>query len=64
LLALTRLAPPLAIAIEKVLLLQQAETRSNEIDSAAKREELAGSIGRHLTGSLDPSLIMQEAVMH
>ncbi|MDX6712549.1 MAG: hypothetical protein QOH96_3565 [Blastocatellia bacterium] len=62
LLALTRLAPPLAIAIEKVLLLQQADARSNEMDSAAKREELAGSIGRQLTGSLDPSLIMQEAV--
>jgi signal transduction histidine kinase/putative methionine-R-sulfoxide reductase with GAF domain len=60
--ALGRLAPPMAMAIEKVLLLQQAESRSSEMESAARREQLAGIIGRQLTGSLDPTLIMQEAV--
>lgn len=62
LLALERLAPPLAIAIEKVLLLEQAENRSREMESAAKREELAGRIGRQLSSSLNPSLILQETV--
>jgi len=62
LLALERLGPPLAIAIEKVLLLEQAEERSREMESAARREELAGRIGRQLSGSLDPSLVLQETV--
>lgn len=62
LLALERLAPPLAIAIEKVLLLEQAEKRSREMEAAAKREELAGRIGRQLSGSLNPSLILQETI--
>ncbi len=62
LLALERLGPPLAIAIEKVLLLEQAEARSREMESAARREELAGRIGRQLSGSLDPSLVLQETV--
>ncbi|HEX8474803.1 MAG TPA: GAF domain-containing protein [Pyrinomonadaceae bacterium] len=62
LLALERLAPPLAIAIEKVLLLEQAERRSREMEAAARREELAGRIGRHLASSLDPSTVLQETV--
>jgi GAF domain-containing protein len=62
LLALERLAPPLAIAIEKVLLLEQAEKRSREMEAAARREELAGRIGRQLSNSLNPSLILQETV--
>ncbi|HEX8096759.1 MAG TPA: GAF domain-containing protein [Pyrinomonadaceae bacterium] len=62
LLALERLAPPLAIAIEKVLLLEQAEVRSREMEAAARREELAGRIGRSLSGSLDPTEALQEAV--
>ncbi|MBV9959638.1 MAG: GAF domain-containing protein, partial [Acidobacteria bacterium] len=62
LLALERLGPPLAIAIEKVLLLEQAERRSREMESAARREELAGRIGRQLSGSLDPSSVLQETV--
>jgi signal transduction histidine kinase len=62
LLALERLGPPLAIAIEKVLLLEQAEERSRELESTARREELAGRIGRQLSGSLDPSLVLQETV--
>lgn len=62
LLALERLGPPLAIAIEKVLLLEQAERRSREMESAARREELAGRIGRQLSGSLDPSAVLQETV--
>jgi GAF domain-containing protein len=62
LLALERLAPPLAIAIEKVLLLEQAEKRSQELEATARREELAGRIGRKLSGSLDPSAVLQEAV--
>ncbi|HEY0407624.1 MAG TPA: GAF domain-containing protein, partial [Pyrinomonadaceae bacterium] len=62
LLALERLAPPLAIAIEKALLLEQAEKRSREMEVAAKREELAGRIGRQLSSSLTPSLILQETV--
>lgn len=62
LLALERLAPPLAIAIEKVLLLEQAENRSREMESAARREELAGRIGRQLSSSLNPALILQETV--
>ncbi|HKR02310.1 MAG TPA: GAF domain-containing protein [Pyrinomonadaceae bacterium] len=61
-LALERLAPPLAIAIEKVLLLQQAERRSQELESTARREELAARIGRKLSGSLDPSAVLQETV--
>ncbi|PYS46656.1 MAG: hypothetical protein DMF68_18495 [Acidobacteria bacterium] len=62
LLALERLAPPLAIAIEKVLLLEQAEKRSRELEATARREELAGRIGRKLSGSLDPSAVLQETV--
>ena len=62
LLALERLAPPLAIAIEKVLLLEQAERRSREMEAAARREELAGRIGRQLSASLNPSLVLQETV--
>ncbi|HEX8846570.1 MAG TPA: GAF domain-containing protein [Pyrinomonadaceae bacterium] len=62
LLALERLAPPLAIAIEKVLLLEQAEKRSREMERAARREELAARIGRKLSGSLDPSAVLQETV--
>lgn len=62
LLALERLAPPLAIAIEKVLLLEQAEQRSSELQVTASREELAARIGRKLSGSLDPSSVLQETV--
>ncbi|HEY0378466.1 MAG TPA: GAF domain-containing protein [Pyrinomonadaceae bacterium] len=62
LLALERLAPPLAIAIEKVLLLEQAERRSRELEATARREELAGRIGRKLSSSLDPSAVLQETV--
>jgi GAF domain-containing protein len=62
LLALERLAPPLAIAIEKVLLLEQSEKRSREMEAAARREHLAGRIGRQLYGSLDPSSVLQETV--
>jgi GAF domain-containing protein/two-component sensor histidine kinase len=63
LLALERLAPPLALAIEKVLLLEQAEQRSREMEAAARREELAGRIGRSLSSSsLDPSSVLQETV--
>jgi GAF domain-containing protein len=62
LLALERLAPPLAIAIEKVLLLEQAKRRSRELEATAHREELAGRIGRKLSGSLDPSAVLQETV--
>ncbi|MBC7911629.1 MAG: GAF domain-containing protein [Pyrinomonadaceae bacterium] len=62
LLALERLGPPLAIAIEKVLLLEQSERRSREMESAARREELAGRIGRQLSSSLDPSAVLQETV--
>lgn len=62
LLALERLAPPLAIAIEKVLLLEQAEKRSRELETTARREELAARIGRKLSGSLDPSSVLQETV--
>ncbi|MDT4954904.1 MAG: hypothetical protein QOJ02_3042 [Acidobacteriota bacterium] len=62
LLALERLAPPLAIAIEKVLLLEEAEKRSQELETTARREELAARIGRKLSGSLDPSLVLQETV--
>ncbi|HEX5708764.1 MAG TPA: GAF domain-containing protein, partial [Pyrinomonadaceae bacterium] len=62
LLALERLAPPLAIAIEKILLLEQAERRSREMEAAARREELAGRIGRLLASSLDPSNVLQGAV--
>jgi signal transduction histidine kinase len=62
LLALERLGPPLAIAIEKVLLLEQAERRSREMESTARREELAGRIGRQLSSSLDPSAVLQETV--
>jgi GAF domain-containing protein len=62
LLALERLAPPLAIAIEKALLLEQAEKRSQELEATAHREELAGRIGRKLSGSLDPSAVLQETV--
>lgn len=62
LLALERLGPPLAIAIQKVLLLQQAEQRSRAMEATARREELAGRIGRQLSSSLDPSLVLQETV--
>jgi GAF domain-containing protein len=62
LLALERLSPPLAIAIEKVLLLEQAEKRSKQLEATARREELAGRIGRKLSGSLDPSAVLQETV--
>ena len=62
LLALERLAPPLAIAIEKVLLLEQAERRSRELEATARREELAARIGRKLSSSLDPSSVLQETV--
>ncbi|HYN85183.1 MAG TPA: GAF domain-containing protein, partial [Pyrinomonadaceae bacterium] len=62
LLALERLAPPLAIAIEKILLLEQAERRSREMEAAARREELAGRIGRLLSSSLEPSNVLQGAV--
>jgi GAF domain-containing protein len=62
LLALERLAPPLAIAIEKVLLLEEAEKRSRTMEATARREELAARIGRKLSGSLDPSLVLQETV--
>ncbi|HEX8852985.1 MAG TPA: GAF domain-containing protein, partial [Pyrinomonadaceae bacterium] len=62
LLALERLAPPLAIAIEKVLLLEQTERRSREMEAAAQREALAGHIGRKLASSLDPSTVLQETV--
>jgi GAF domain-containing protein len=62
LLALERLAPPLAIAIEKMLLLNQAERRSREMEAAARREELAGRIGRELSSSLNPSAVLQETV--
>ncbi len=62
LLALERLAPPLAIAIEKVLLLEQAERRSREMEAAAHREELAGRIGRAISRTLDPSTVLQETV--
>lgn len=61
-LALERLAPPLAIAIEKVLLLEQAEQRSRDMEAAAWREELAGRIGRQLSSSLDPSSVLQGTV--
>jgi GAF domain-containing protein len=60
--ALGRLTAPLAVAIEKVLLLEQAEKRSQEMEAAARREELGGRIARELLGSLDPSLIIQNAV--
>jgi GAF domain-containing protein len=62
LLALERLAPPLAIAIEKALLLEQAEVRSRQMEAAARREELAGRIGRQLSNSLDPSSALQGTV--
>lgn len=62
LLALERLAPPLAIAIEKVLLLEEAKKRTQELEATARREELAARIGRKLSGSLDPSSVLQETV--
>ncbi|HKS29778.1 MAG TPA: GAF domain-containing protein [Pyrinomonadaceae bacterium] len=62
LLALERLGAPLAIAIEKVLLLEEAERRSREMESAAQREELAARIARRLSSSLDPSSVLQETV--
>ena len=62
LLALERLAPPLAIAIEKVLLLEDAERRSREMEAAAQREELTARIGQRLSSSLDPSSVLQETV--
>jgi signal transduction histidine kinase len=61
-LLLERLAPPLAIAIEKALLLEQSENRAKEIEMAARREEIAGRIGRQLSSSLEPAIILQEAV--
>ena len=62
LLALERLAAPFALAIEKVLLLEQSERRSQEMEAAARREELAGRIGRQLASSLDPASVLQETV--
>ncbi|MEO8436004.1 MAG: GAF domain-containing protein [Pyrinomonadaceae bacterium] len=62
LVALERLGPPLAIAIQKVLLLEQAEQRSQAMEAAVHREELAGRIGRQLSSSLDPNLVLQETV--
>ena len=62
LLALERLAPPLALAIEKVMLLEQAERRSREMEAAARRENIAGRIGRQLVSSLDPATVLQETV--
>ncbi|HEV7842938.1 MAG TPA: GAF domain-containing protein, partial [Pyrinomonadaceae bacterium] len=62
LLALERLAPPLAIAIEKVLLLEEATRRSREMEAAAQREELAARIALRLTSSLDPSSVLQDTV--
>lgn len=62
LLALERLAAPLAIAIEKVLLLEEAERRSREMEAAAQREELSARIARRLSSSLDPSGVLQETV--
>ncbi|MDX6614854.1 MAG: hypothetical protein QOD75_4040 [Blastocatellia bacterium] len=61
-LALERLGPPLAIAIQKVRLLEQAEQRSRSMEAAAHREELTARIGRQLSSSLDPSLVLQETV--
>jgi GAF domain-containing protein len=61
-LALERLAPPLAIAIEKILLLEQAERRSREMEEAARREELSGRIGRTLASTLDASSVLRETV--
>jgi GAF domain-containing protein len=61
-LALERLGPPLAIAIEKILLLEQAEERSRAMEAAARREELTARIGARLYSSLDPSLVLQETV--
>lgn len=61
-LALERLGPPLAIAIQKVRLLEQAEERSRAMEAAARREELTGRIGRQLSSSLDASLVLQETV--
>ncbi|HEX8748505.1 MAG TPA: GAF domain-containing protein [Pyrinomonadaceae bacterium] len=62
LLALERLAVPLAIAIEKIILLEEAERRSREMEAAAQREELAARIARRLSSSLDPSSVLQETV--
>src|SRR6185503_5668270 len=61
-LALERLGPPLAIAIQKVRLLEQAEERSRAMEAAARREELTARIGRRLSSSLDASLVLQETV--
>ena len=61
-LALERLAPPFALALEKALLLEQAERRSREMEAAARREELAGRIGRRLAAMLDPPAVLQETV--
>jgi len=61
-LALERLAPPLAIAIEKVLLLEQSERRSREMEEAARREELSGRIGRTLASTLDATSVLRETV--
>ena len=62
LLALERLAAPLAIAIEKVLLLEEAERRSHEMEAAAQREELAARIALRLSSALDPASVLQETV--
>ncbi|MBD0372544.1 MAG: GAF domain-containing protein [Pyrinomonadaceae bacterium] len=62
LMALERLAAPLAIAIEKVLLLEEAERRSREMEAAAQREELVARIAQRLSSSLDPSSVLQETV--
>ncbi|HEV7842857.1 MAG TPA: GAF domain-containing protein, partial [Pyrinomonadaceae bacterium] len=62
LLALERITPPMAIAIEKVLLLEEAERRSRLMEAAAQREELAARIAGRLSSSLDPSSVLQETV--
>jgi signal transduction histidine kinase len=60
--ALERLAPPLAIAIEKVLLLEEAERHGRAMEAAAQREELVARISSRLSSSLDPSSVLQETI--
>jgi GAF domain-containing protein len=59
---LERLATPLAIAIEKVLLITQAEQRSREMETSARREKLMAYIGRRSASSLDPATVLRESV--
>nr|MBA2645411.1 GAF domain-containing protein [Pyrinomonadaceae bacterium] len=59
---LERLAAPLAIAIEKVLLITQAEQRSREMETSARREKLMAYIGRRSASSLDPATVLRESV--